>query len=160
MNLPQDDPAAQAAHCAALLRKSVSSLSRRLRPPAMPEGLSLAKLSALGQLYRGGPISATELARREGVKIQSLTRLLAELEAAGWLVRKAHASDGRRSLLCLTRQGVKRLAEATLPGEAALARTIAAKLSASERALLLRACGLMDALEQSLSQGGAQEQPS
>ena len=75
-------------------------------------------------------------------------------------MRKAHASDGRRSLLCLTRQGVKRLAEATLPGEAALARTIAAKLSASERALLLRACGLMDALEQSLSQGGAQEQPS
>ena len=142
----------QSAHCAAWLRRSASALARRLRPPELPEGLSLAKLSVLGQLYRGGAMGATELARREGVKLQSLTRLLAELEAAGLLARKPDVSDGRRSLLRLTRQGVKQLAEVTQPGEAALAQAIAQSLSAGERGVLLRACALMDGLEAQLNQ--------
>ncbi len=141
-----------AQHQAAQLRKSVSLLSRRLRPAQLPEDLSLAKLSVLGQLYRGGAHSATELAQREGVRIQSLTRLLAELEADGWLARKAHPTDGRQTLLSITRQGSKRLAEVMQPAEAALARVISETLDDAQRALLARACAVMDRLEQALGQ--------
>jgi DNA-binding MarR family transcriptional regulator len=137
---------------AAQLRKSVTMLSRRLRPAQLPDDLSLAKLSVLAQLYRQGPLTATELAQREGVKIQSLTRLLAELEDHGWLARKPHPSDGRQTRLSLTRQGIKRLCEATQPAEAALARVMAETLSTADRGVLARACALMDQLEQVLDQ--------
>ncbi|MFS2168281.1 MarR family transcriptional regulator, partial [Variovorax sp. Varisp62] len=61
----------------------------------------MAKLSVLGQLHRYGPCTPTALAGLERVKLQSLTRLLAELEAEGWIGRTPHPSDGRQWLLSL-----------------------------------------------------------
>lgn len=136
--------------CAVRLRAAVSLLSRRMRPALQHGGLSVAKLSVVGQLYRGGAMTPTELALREGVKLQSLTRLLAELEAEGWLARKPDATDGRRSLLSLTRLGAKRLAGGVQAGEASLAKVIARTLSSQERALLLQACELLDSIAQDL----------
>ncbi|MGH8821338.1 MAG: MarR family transcriptional regulator [Rhodoferax sp.] len=106
----------------------------------------MAKLNVIGQIYRAGSITPTELAAREGVKIQTLTRLLAELEAEGWLTRVPDASDGRQSLLSMTPLGKKRLAGASRASDALLARIIGATLSADERTLLLRACVLLEGL--------------
>ncbi|MGJ7510143.1 MarR family winged helix-turn-helix transcriptional regulator [Variovorax sp. GT1P44] len=142
------------AQCAARLRSAVTTLSRRLRPTSQQGGLSVAKLSVVGQLYRGGAMTPTELAAREGVKLQSLTRLLAELEADGWLARKAHASDGRQSLLSLTRTGVKRLTSTVHAGDVSLARIIETTLTEAERALLLRACGILEGLVITLDAAG------
>ena len=64
------------------------------------------KLSVLSRLGRQGAMSPTELARGEGVRLQSLTRLIAELEAEGWVRRSDDPADGRRSLLALTPAGV------------------------------------------------------
>jgi DNA-binding MarR family transcriptional regulator len=133
-----------AAQCAHRLRGAVTLLSRRLRPALQDAGLSVAKLSVIGRLYRTGPMTPTELAQREGVMPQSLTRLLAELEADGWLARKADAADGRRSLLRLTRSGARRLVTAVQAGEASLAEIIDARLNPQQRALLLEACALLD----------------
>ena len=135
-----------AAHCAARLRVAISFLGRRLRPNAQRSGLSAGKLSVLGQLYRFGPGSPSELATREGVKLQALTRLLAELESEGWLLREAHASDGRQSVLSLTQPGLKRLADEVREREAGLASVIDAALNVDERARLLDACALLDRL--------------
>ena len=68
-----------AEHCAVRLRTATMQLARQLRSTMQRDGLSQAMLSAMGQLYRGGAMTPTELARLEGVKLQSLTRLLAEL---------------------------------------------------------------------------------
>jgi len=95
-------------------------------------------------------MTQTDLAYREGVKLQSLTRLLAELESDGWLVRKAHASDGRQSLLTLTPSGATRLTSAVRDCVAALAKIIKRNLSADERALLLKACDLLDGIGDAL----------
>ncbi|HEY2256679.1 MAG TPA: MarR family transcriptional regulator [Variovorax sp.] len=141
-----------AAHCAVRLRGAVTRLSRRLRPTPANGGVSVAKLSVVGLLYRAGALTPTEIAQREGVKLQSLTRLLAELEAQGWLLRHADAADGRRSLISLTRLGAKRLARAVRAGEASLAQVIADSLSAPERALLLQACTLIDGIAQALDE--------
>jgi DNA-binding MarR family transcriptional regulator len=133
-----------AAQCAVRLRRSVLVLARRLRPSMQGDGISAAKLSVIGRLYRGGPMSPTELAAREGVKLPSLTRLVAELEGDGWLAREAHASDGRRSLLRLTPFGRKRLVAAAQAADAPLANAIATAISADERRVLLQACALLE----------------
>lgn len=140
------------ADCAARLRGAVTTLSRRLRPTPQ-DGISVAKLSVIGHLYRAGAMTPTELAAREGVKLQSLTRLFAELEADGWVNRKTHASDGRQSLLSLTPIGRKRLASTVRAGNVSLAKVIETTLSEPERAVLIRACALLEGIVEALDSG-------
>jgi DNA-binding MarR family transcriptional regulator len=157
--MSRSDPPLDSAHCAIRLRGAVTLLTRRLRPALQQGGISVAKLSAIGQLYRAGPSTPTELAAREGVKLQSLTRLLAELEDDGWISRKAHASDGRQSLLSLTRLGSKRLAAAIHAGEASLAKVIEATLGEHERAVLLQACTLIEGISEALAADAQEDAP-
>ncbi|MGJ7537299.1 MULTISPECIES: MarR family winged helix-turn-helix transcriptional regulator [Variovorax] len=142
------------AQCASRLRTSVSLLTRQLRSgSATPDGPSVAKLSVLGQLHRHGPCTPTALAGFERVKLQSLTRLLAELEAEGWIGRTPHPTDGRQWLLSLTAEGIRRLKAIMRTREAALAEVIGATLDADQRALLLQACGLIDGIAAALEGG-------
>jgi DNA-binding MarR family transcriptional regulator len=145
-----DSSIADARHCALRLRGSVSQFSRRLRSAQPGNGISVAKLSVLGLLHRLGALTPSELARHERVRLQSLTRLLAELEADGWLRRVPHAADGRQSVLSLTRTGVQALSADVQRREAALAGAIGAALSVTERAQLLKACALIDRLADAL----------
>jgi DNA-binding MarR family transcriptional regulator len=138
------------ARCAVQLRRAVLVLARRLRPSLQGDGISAAKLSVIGQLYRAGPMTPTELSTREGVKLPSLTRLVAELQADGWIDRKAHASDGRRSLLGLTALGRKRLVVAAQASDAPLADAIANTVNAEERRVLIRACALLERIGEAL----------
>jgi DNA-binding MarR family transcriptional regulator len=126
-------------------------LARRLRPAMQRDGISAAKLSVIGQIYRAGPMSPTELAAREGVKLPSLTRLVAELENDGWLAREAHESDGRRSLLALTALGRKRLIAGARAADAPLAEVIVTTLGAAERRILLQACALLENVGEALA---------
>ena len=128
-------------------------LSRHLRSGMQHDGLPVAMLSVLGQLYRGGPMTPTELARREGVKLQSLTRLLAELESEAWVERSVSAADARQSLLTITPRGKKRLGGAAQGADVPLAQAIATRLSTQDQALLLRACGVLASLGDALQDG-------
>ena len=143
------------AHAAIELRAALSHLTRQLRASATPDAPAAAKFSALGQLYRSGTLTPTELARRERVKLQSLTRLLAELEADACIERRAHASDGRQSVLSLTRRGAALLTAEVHRRESSLADAIGSLLSAPEQALLLEACGLMNRLADALDRPAA-----
>src|SRR5207342_388451 len=134
----------ETTQCAVRLRRAVLMLARRLRPRLQGEGVSTAKLSVIGQLYRAGPMTPTALAVREGVKLPSLTRLVAELEGEGWLVREAHATDGRRSVLSLTALGKKRLVGAVQATDAPLADVIASLVRADEHLMLQQACVLLE----------------
>lgn len=137
-----DDP----AHVAIRLRATVSHLTRQLRGLAAADGPGAAKLGVLGQLYRQGALSPSQLARHERVRLQTLTRLIAELEAAGLVSRSPHPSDARQSLLALTADGVRVLTDDVQRREASLARAIAETLSGDERERLLTACALVDRL--------------
>ena len=142
--------APDAAQCAVRLRRVVLVLARRLRPALRRDGISAAKLSVIGQMYRDGPMTPTELAAREGVKLPSLTRLVAELENDGWLAREPHASDGRRWLLALTALGRKRLVAGAQAADAPLAEVLATAVSADERRVLLQACALLEKIAEAL----------
>ena len=137
-------PAPDPRHGALRLRASVSQLTRRLRAALPPDAIGVAKLSVLAALHRLGPVTPSELARHERVKLQSLTRLLAELEAEGWLRREPHPLDGRQSLLSLAKPGGRALMTDVHRREASLVDAIAATLSPTEQAQLLRACALID----------------
>jgi len=143
-------PPTDARHCALRLRAAVSALTRRLRS-ALPEtSISVAKLSVLARLHQE-PLTPTELASRERVRLQSLSRLIAELEADGWLKREADPADGRRSSLSLTPLGVRQLTADVHRREASLLVAIDAALSPDEQALLLQACALLDRIGDALA---------
>lgn len=155
MTPPHPTSSSSPVQCATRLRTSVFYLSRHLRTSLLQETGSLAALSLLGHLHRNGPMSPTDLAARDGVKLQSLTRLLAAVVAEGWAVRQANPADRRQSLLSLTPRGLKRLHAGVQAGEASLACAIEARLSAKDRVLLLRACELMDTLAEAMEFGPA-----
>lgn len=96
-------------------------------------------------------MSVTELATREGVRLQSLTRPLAELIDDGWVLRQADAADGRRSVVGLTAAGSKAVRSATRAADRSLAELLRRMLSEEERALLARACELLQRVDETLA---------
>jgi len=148
------------ALCAQTVRRTVSQLARKLRPGLRADGISVAKLSVIGHVYRAGSLTPTELAAREGVKLQTLTRLLAELEAGGWLQRTRDRADGRRSLLAMTPRGTKRLFDAARDTSDRLTRLIELHLSVAERSLLLAGCALLERLDAALDADADRAEPS
>jgi DNA-binding MarR family transcriptional regulator len=90
---------------AAAVRLSVGLLIRRLRQTPVEGGLALPESSALARLERGGPATASELAKLEQISPQSMGATLAELERRGLVERRADPQDGRRAVLSLTRAG-------------------------------------------------------
>jgi DNA-binding MarR family transcriptional regulator len=134
-----------APELSSIVRRAVSALGRRLRAERSATGLSLTKLSILGQLYWKGSMSAVELAALERVQPQSLTRVLAELTGSGLVSRRADVKDGRRVLLDITGDGRAILTHDMQRRDAWLA-TAMEELSVTERELLRLAAQLMERL--------------
>jgi len=153
-------PPADAMHTAVRLRAAVSQLTRHLRSQGATDQPGSAKLSVLGQLYRRGPLTPTGLALHERVKLQTLTRLLAEIEAEGLIERRAHEGDARKSILSLTAAGARLLTAEVHRREASLASALSAQLNADERARLLAACELIDRVAEGMGAPEAQPSPS
>ncbi len=135
------DPAPLASE----LRLAVHRLTRRLRAQRPADGLSLTQLSALVTIWRDGPLSAGELASREGVKPPSATRVLASLESQSFVERTADPADGRQILVTATAAGIERIESDLRARDAWLAQQIDA-LGARDRALLHRAAALLEQL--------------
>jgi len=131
---------------ASSILRSIARLVRRLRLERDDEALSLFKLSILGILYRKGPVTATDLATRENIRPQSLTRLLAFLEERGFVSRQPDEEDRRRLLITITAEGKKALSADFRRKEAWLTKEMERALSPDERRLLLQASHLLDRL--------------
>lgn len=122
---------------AARLLRGVTRLGRRLRAGRSEVQISPSKLSVLGSLLTAGPMAATDLAAREGIQPQSLTRLLADIEARGLIERSRSATDGRRQLIALTAAGTTVLKAEMRRRHAWLAAAMAALTPADRRQLAL-----------------------
>lgn len=129
------DPAAQ-------LLGAILKVNRGLRAAPHAGALAPAKLLALGALSRDAGITGRALAARLRVQPQSLTRLLAELEAAGMIVRDGDADDRRKTRIRITDAG-----EAALAAElGARRRRLATALGAADPAEVARAAAFLDRL--------------
>jgi DNA-binding MarR family transcriptional regulator len=80
-------------------------LLRRLREADAETGLGPARLSALSVLVFGGPCSLQELASAEQVTAPTMSKVVAGLEADGFVARAASPSDRRSIVLRPTRRG-------------------------------------------------------
>ncbi|MEV5875677.1 MarR family transcriptional regulator [Streptomyces sp. NPDC052101] len=131
---------------AARLRRAVIRLNRRLRQERGDEGLSPNQLAVLGHLHRHGPATPGEIAAQERQRPQSLTRVYAELEAEGLIVRERDADDRRQSVLSLTGSGRQALERDMAERDAWLAGALGS-LGETERGVLALAAGLLERLE-------------
>jgi DNA-binding MarR family transcriptional regulator len=134
---------------AAVVRRAVMSLGRRLRHEQPESGRTAAELSILGHLLRSGPMTPGRLAATERVQPQTLTRTLASLADSQLVGRREHPSDGRSVLLELTGAGLAALRHDMAARDAWLSRAMARSLTAEECELLRRAAALMDRLADS-----------
>ena len=99
------DVADASTELAASLVSIGAQLQRQLGHGADGDGLTRARLSALGRLVLGGPCTLGQLAAHEGVRPPTMTRLVQSMEATGLVARARHPSDGRSILLRATPAG-------------------------------------------------------
>ena len=145
MNATTPD-AALASSIAGELRVVVGRLKRRLREETGTHGLSWSQIAVLGHLEREGPSTVTELARREGMRPQSMGATVAVLEAAGLVQGVAHPTDGRRTVLSLTASARSWIKASRAAREDWLLHTIQARLSPAEQKRLAGAVELLKRL--------------
>ena len=93
------EEAADRIHSAAI------HLLRRVAQEDVKTGISPARLSALSVLVFAGPQTMSHLAAAERVRVPTMSRLVAAMEAEGLVRRRPHVSDARSVLLSATAKG-------------------------------------------------------
>lgn len=126
-------------------RRGVTRLSRRLRGERSAGALSANKVGVLGHLHRHGPATPGEIAAAEHQLPQSLSRVFAELTAAGLVSRSRSDRDRRESELHLTPQGHAALVQDMAERDAWLVAALRT-LTPAEIRVLRVAGNLMDQL--------------
>jgi DNA-binding MarR family transcriptional regulator len=134
------------AGLASELRLSVMRLRRRLSNERHPDNpLSMGAMAVLGCLFRNGDLTVGELASHERVQPPSMTRTVNALEVGGYVVRRAHETDGRQVVVELSEQGRTTLLADRARRDAWLARRLR-ELTSEERDVLRRAAPLLERL--------------
>ena len=129
----------------AQVRRGASRLARRLRLERPTDSLSGSKVAVLAHLHRWGPATPGELAGSERLQPQSLTRVIADLEAEELLTRRRDERDRRQYVLEITEAGRLALAVDMESRDAWLAEAMVG-LTETERQVLYLAGVLMDRL--------------
>ena len=143
-----DDP--DVAEIAGALRVSIGLLLRRLRQVKADGELTLPESAALARLDRGGPATASALARLDQISPQSMGATLGALEARGLVERCPDPEDGRRAVLSITEAGLEALRNRRGARTEQLARALAAGFTRAELEQLLAAAPLIERLAQSI----------
>jgi DNA-binding MarR family transcriptional regulator len=128
---------ADALHSAAI------HLLRAVRKEDERTGVGPARLSALSVLVFAGPMRLTRLAGIEQVKPPTMTKVIAGLEAAGLVKRRADAQDARAVRLEATPRGTKLLQEGRRRRVERLT-TALESLTAGEVDVLARAAAIIE----------------
>ena len=124
------------------LRHTIVRVARRLRQEAGAE-LSPSLTAALSTVERHGPLTPSEVAKREGIQRPTTTRVLARLEEEGLVARTADLFDRRSSLVAVTDKGSALLAEQRTRKTAFLASRLET-LTPEERATLQEAAEILE----------------
>ncbi len=125
------------------LRALLGKLKRRLREQAHVGDLTPSQVSVLLRLEKDGPATASNLARAEGMRPQSIAPVVAALESAGLVSGAPDPADGRQTLLSLTDACRTWVAEGRAARQDWLTRTLQAHLSPEEQDRLAEAVELL-----------------
>ena len=127
------------------LHSAAIHLLRRLRAEDDAMGLSAPRLSALSVVVFAGPVTLSDLAAAEQVRLPTISRLIKDLEAEGLVRRLKAGDDARVQRVAATAKGKKLLHEGRRRRVSRLAADLAA-LSTAERERLGEAAELMERL--------------
>ncbi|MFB8416616.1 MarR family winged helix-turn-helix transcriptional regulator [Streptomyces albidoflavus] len=136
-------PTPEAAAIAAELRTAMGRLTRRV---THEDRIPLGQVAVLGVLDRHGPMTTSDLAADQRVRPQSMARAVGLLMDQDLITRRAHPTDGRKSLVELTAAGRAALEAERGRRAGWLAQAIEAELTDEERELLACTAGLLDRL--------------
>lgn len=124
------------------LRATLSSLKRRLRERGSVGDLTPSQTDVLRRLDRDGPATASGLARASGMRPQSMSAIVASLEAEGLVAGAPDPDDRRQTVISLTALCRDRLAKGRAAHQDWLIRRID-RLTAGERAQLIAATAIL-----------------
>jgi DNA-binding MarR family transcriptional regulator len=127
------------------LHSAAIHLLRALRRHDAASGAGPARLSALSVLVFRGPCTLGELAEAEQVRPPTMSRIVAALERAGLVRRRADVADARRAHIQATAAGRRLLERARDRRVHELARWLGG-LSGAERARVAEAVSLLERL--------------
>jgi len=134
------------AALAAELRGVVGKLKRRMRKQTSSWDLTPSQVSVLLRLEKGGPATVSGLARVEGMRPQSMSSVIATLEAAGLVASAPDPTDKRQFLLSLTEICRKKAREDRAARQDWLSRGLQAHFSPREQAQIAAAVELLKRL--------------
>ena len=104
MQLP-DSGASGLSRQAAYTHEAIARLTRRLRTLKLQDGLTHERLSTLGAILANAPVSISQLAVSEGVRVATMSRMVSALEELGLARRQTDHADGRGVLVVATNKG-------------------------------------------------------
>jgi DNA-binding MarR family transcriptional regulator len=136
-------PTPDAATVAAELRTAMGKLTRRVKGEDV---IPLGQIAVLGALDRDGAMTTSDLAVDQRVRPQSMARAVGLLLDQGLVTRRAHPTDGRKSLVELAPAGRAALEAERGRRAGWLALAIESELTEEERGVLARSAGLMERL--------------
>ena len=136
------------------LLRAREAVMRQFRPSLREHGLTEQQWRILRALASIEAAEVTELARTAFLLGPSLSRILRDLEARKLIERKTAKTDQRRSMVSISKEGVKLMASVA-PNSEAIYAEITRRFGARKLAELQ---DMLGALEQSLAElGGAEE---
>jgi DNA-binding MarR family transcriptional regulator len=142
---PVRRPRESSTELADRLHSAAIHVLRYLRGEDDALGLSAPKLSALSVLVFRGPLTMGELARAEQVTPATVSKLVAELERLGLVVRAGDPGDARVWRVSPTREGITLMKEGRRRRVARLASAMEG-LGQADRATLARAADVLEAV--------------
>jgi DNA-binding MarR family transcriptional regulator len=143
--VPQPDDA-QLLETASELRVLVAGLRRRLAEQSNPGDYTPSQIAVMSRLLKDGPATLTTLAKAEGMRPQSMSAIIAVLQADGTIQGRPDPSDGRQTILVLADSTRARVEQARVIKNDWLFRSIRAKYTATEQARLTESIGLLQRL--------------
>lgn len=122
-------------HLASELRPLVFRLYYVVRRQTPAHHLTLSQGSALAHVVSNGPLRMGDLAEAEGVRLPTMTELVARLERDGLVARQPDPLDRRVVQVAVTDQG-RRLYSDLVTAREEFLRERLARLSAADRAAI------------------------
>jgi DNA-binding MarR family transcriptional regulator len=119
------------------------TLKLRVREHGGGKDLKPSQVSVLVRLEKDGAATVSSLARAEGMRPQSMSEVVAPLQASGLISGSPDPNDGRQTLMSLTPKYAKWIQEGRAASHDWLIATISQKLSVQEQQKLLDALNLL-----------------
>jgi DNA-binding MarR family transcriptional regulator len=115
------------------------------KPDETPCGqpVAVAEAHALIDLAAFGPVRQGELATRLQLEKSTVSRLVRQMEAHGWVQRNSDRHDGRAVLIQLTRQGRRTASELAQVRQEKFARILAA-IPENKRSMVVEAISILE----------------